>query len=445
MGILGTCLLYISQSSKECSASRSSQVLGNAIAIIQERLPDVRLVLQKYDTREMEWMPLSSPILYYLDFSIFYTAVNATNQQALSNLSDLKKILLGSPNLKRLNIRFDISRLHRSLNLPLEPFDRLPTLHELTVSGSVEVYDFDQKHCLLLRQCMDWSQLRHLDLGTSCPAYFFEGFGGQSSSLRSLTMGIRTDERWYSPWQHVNFPFDNLDPMTTFLESVPHLHELRLTDLCIATEVVVPVILDSQLKLRVLSYHVSSDRGRGIELNLPLAWRLALHEQLRDRCPDLEHLEIDFPLQKGKWVSSPQSPSQIHIRTFMSRSSVSKPIDYATKISGFHHLHTLKIFIELDDNASDFSSALRDTPNIGPDFLLPFFDEWHARAVSDELFKAFFASDPYAWLRELEVCFLRSEYTKWRFRYRRLERDDEKSVLEGGYECEMIPWTERTH
>jgi len=136
---------------------------------------------------------------------------------------------------------------------------------------------------------MDWSQLRTLDLGLSCPQHFFEEIGSQLIGLKSLTMGIATGWREHSPWGSGPMTCETLEPATQFIASLPGLHELHITDLHAATKTIVPTILETQKSLQALSYHMPTER----RLNRPQLhsrWTTAQLKELRQKAPDLSRL-----------------------------------------------------------------------------------------------------------------------------------------------------------
>ncbi len=290
---------------------------------LEEHWPNVKLSVKNHDRLATDRPSLSSPLLHSLSFCILnHTAtVVATDQlEQFSKLPTLREILLESSNLRKLGIKFEYNWMPRQvkwrgneavprlLNLPLESTDQLPPLEELTFSGPTETYEFDLKHCQLLRQCMDWSHLRRLDLGLSCPQHFFEEIGSSLKSLESLTMGIRAGSRRYTHWRQGPLTCDTLEPVVTFLESIPELLELNIIDLSPAVVEFASVILDRHMSLRALSYHTSINRsGYDRYRNQPgrddaCGWLTAQLDILREQCRDLSHLEIDFPLAAGKWV-----------------------------------------------------------------------------------------------------------------------------------------------
>ena len=289
----------------------------NVISKLQKEWPDAKLEVSNNYLRRTDIRMYSSPLLHSLKFNILnHTAtVVATDQlEQYSIFPDLRKILIKSPNLRKLSIIFGYnwmpSRVNwsgdiaapRVLNLPLIPSDWLPPLHELSFSGPPETYEFDLEHCRIWSKCMDWSQLRRLDLGISCPQHFFEQIGSQLRSLRSLTAGIRTGNRRYTHWKCGPLTCENLGTFTSFIESLPGLQELRVTDFEASPEKISSVIVYGVEDLRSLSYHASicrSSRRSG----KPHAWKVLALEYLRRRHPNLSHLEVDFPLVEGKWVS----------------------------------------------------------------------------------------------------------------------------------------------
>lgn len=279
--------------------------------------PNVKLSVGNHNRPNADTRLLSSPLLTSLSFCVLnHTAtIGATDQlKQYSRFPELRQILLNTPNLRHLDIQFEYnwigrqvkwsgdSAIPRVLNLPLSPSDRLPPLQELTFSGPSETYEFDLEHCQVLKVCIDWSHLRRLDLGISCPQHFIEEIGSSLHCLKSLTMGIRTGERRYKPWHYGPLTCTALDPVIQLIRSRPGLRELNLTDLSAAAETIAPTILESQRCLQNLSYRASMNRSRDIRNN-PYAWTTIQLQSLRENCPNLSDLEIDFPLEAGKWVS----------------------------------------------------------------------------------------------------------------------------------------------
>ena len=243
---------------------------------------------------------LSSPLLYSLSYVVHDNWVTSEEADLLDPYSELRKFLLRATNLRRLGI-YGSSRFiaPASLHLPLQPSDRLLPLHALRLSGYSELFGFDGEHCRTFSQCMDWTRLRRLDLGNYCPRHLFEEISSRLSNLKSLTMGIETDKNGDST-------SESLIPIVKFIECLPGLHVLRLTDFTNAIETMSSVIVNSQASLQELSYLAAGyqkDIRRPSSEKLPSGWEPS---QLRDlilRNPELSRLKIDVPLVERKWVS----------------------------------------------------------------------------------------------------------------------------------------------
>lgn len=291
---------------------------ARAIHRLEQQWPNAKLVVDRHDRADNAVRLLSSPLLYSLKYSTQnHTAtVTATDQLAqYSKLPELREILLKSPNLKKLDINFKYNWIEQGriwkkstakpglLHLPLQPPDRLPTLLELSLSGPPETYEFDLRHCQILSQCMDWSHLRRLDVGISCPQYLFEEIGSRLGNLRSLTMGVRTGNRRWMHWPYGPLTCESRDTVVDFIRSVPGLRELYLTEFDNAAEEVASVIIESQSSLRKLSYLAAMHRsGRGPSNETPYTWTILQLHELRRRNPELVCLELNLPIVKGQWV-----------------------------------------------------------------------------------------------------------------------------------------------
>ncbi|KAL8947811.1 MAG: hypothetical protein Q9222_005950, partial [Ikaeria aurantiellina] len=271
----------------------------SVILRLEQHWPDVHLSIGDHDRATTDFRALTSPLLQSMSFCILnHTATTtATHQlEQYSKLPELRDILLKVPNLRKLDIKFVYNWIPRRvnwsghlanprlLNLPLEPLDRLPTLTDLTFSGPPETYEFTLEHYL----------------GFSCPQFFFEEIGPQLENLESLTMGIRIGNRRYTHWPQGPLTCSDMSTVYRFLEQVPYLHELRITDLGVAPAYHAPFILETQTSLQVLSYHASLDRS-GRKRRDPYTLTTAGLLALKSRFVDLSHLEIDLPLSDGKW------------------------------------------------------------------------------------------------------------------------------------------------
>ena len=282
----------------------------SVITVLEKQWPNVKLIASNHHRIDTDIRLLSSTLLHSLTFGIFNWKTGPNVLEQYSRLPELKEVLLKSSQLRKLDIRTKYSWIGekspeseaRLMNLPLDPSDRLPPLHELTFSGP-DTYEFSIEHCQLLSQCLDWSKLRVLDLGLSCPQSFFQEMGGRLTSLSSLTMGIRTGSRKYSHSAYGPMTCNDYVPIKRFISSLPSLRQLCLMDLDAAAAEIAPLILEHQTLLQNLSYHVSQHRSHRRQ-RVVLAWPMTVLQNLPVRCPDLKCLEIDFQLEDGKWVSS---------------------------------------------------------------------------------------------------------------------------------------------
>ncbi|KAL9029614.1 MAG: hypothetical protein Q9180_007008 [Flavoplaca navasiana] len=400
------------------------------MAKLEHRWPDAIFSVGAHNHPTTDTRSLYSPLLRSLSFCILnHTAtVTATRQlEQYSKLPELREILLRSSNLQKLDIKFEYNWLDRKavwtgitahphvLKLPLQPSDRLPPLQELAFSGPPETYEFTLEHCRLWKQCIDWSYLRRLDLGISCPQHFFEELGSCLINLRSLALGVRIGDRHFTHWAQGPLTSKNIDVVTNFITSIPRLQELSLTDFGSYEVDLFYSIRTMRKSLRKLYYHASINR-RHDHFVMPYLVFPVLVAKISGLL-ELRQLTFDFPLLDGHW-----------------------PTHLANNTAKLTHLDTLKIFVELRREVTDFAAAYHVDPyDGGSDF--PPLNIGLAIEVTTGLFKSFFAHSAYACLTKLEVCFLRHqcEDRGQRFEYqnsiqvRRLERDDAPSPLNGGY------------
>lgn len=282
---------------------------------LEQRWPDVILSVDAHNHPITDKRSLYSPLLHSLSFCILnHTAtVTATSQlEQYSKLPELREVLLRSPNLRKLDIKFEYNWMSRQvewsgitasphvLNMPLEPSDRLPPLQEFTFSGPPETYEFTLEHCQLWKQCMDWSRLRRLDLGISCPQHFFKHFGNSLTSLKSLTMGVRFGDRHYTHWAQGPLTCDGVLVVENFIRCIPHLHELNITDFSSAFAEIFHLIGTRHRTLRKLYYHASINRTQRQHGNPDAVYWWTAREITK--LPELRELTIDFLLLDGRWV-----------------------------------------------------------------------------------------------------------------------------------------------
>ena len=294
---------------QEPSWNTRTDIPLRVISQLEQKWPNTNLIVSNHYRANTDTRLLSSPLLHTLSYGIFKNSTSVGYRAHLAQLSELKEILLNHPNLRKLDIKFahnwipwgvNGSRDQAEslvLNLPINPSDRLPPLHELSFSGPPDLYCFDVEHCRLLSQCMDWSNLRRLDL-SNCPLQFVKEIGHRLVNLKSLTMGIGFGGQDRRYWPHGPLPGpltnEDLEVVTTFIGSLRGLHELRITDLFDAAKTIAPEFSASLKSLQKLSY--VSNKPLGV-------WSKAHLLDLHQNCTNLSNLELDFRLTCGLWVS----------------------------------------------------------------------------------------------------------------------------------------------
>lgn len=398
---------------------------------LEEHHPNCKLLVTNHDRGTLDGRLLASPLLNSLSFCILNESadIGITNKlEQYSIFSDLRHIILASPNLRSLDIKFEyhwggrglrwevMNATPRPLNLPLEESDRLPPLRELTFSGPPETYEFDLEHCQMLDRCMDWSHLRRLDLGLSCPQAFFEIIGPKLTRLKSLSMGIRVGSRKYSRWVHGPLTCQSLESVIDFLQTIPTLEELHINDLNEGPGAVIPTIVRHHQTLRRFSYHTPLYWPRPPN---PILWwwNNEQLEELRQGCSVLSHLCVDI---SQEW---PREPLKA--------------------LSRFHHLDSLKVIVQLNNERSAFCAEYHQ--DMMGSVRMPPLNNLKARDVAIRLFKSFFLHDRYAYLTTLEVCFKhqRQEDRGQKFeveipvKVKRMVRDDAPSPLDGGFTVDI--------
>ncbi len=287
------------------------------IAKLETRWPNVILNMYAHNHPITDTRSLYSPLLRSLSFCIQNNAATFRVPRKLkqhSKLPELREALLRSPNLRKLDVKFEYSFLNwydewsgiiaspHLLHLPLQPGDRLPPLQELVFSGPPETYEFTLEHCQLWQNCMDWSHLRRLDLGISCPQYFFEQLGDRLTSFTALSMGVRIGARDYGPWiRDGPLACDSVLSIGTFLGSIPRLEELTITSFHSCAVDFFHGIFEKHSSLRKFYYHMSMHRS---VTTFASTSRVIVLDMLPFTLPELRELTIDLPLVRSRWVST---------------------------------------------------------------------------------------------------------------------------------------------
>ncbi|KAL8868427.1 MAG: hypothetical protein Q9174_005000 [Haloplaca sp. 1 TL-2023] len=407
------------------------------LQLLEQQWPSVQLNVENHDRADPDMWLLGSPLLHSLDFGVLNEEViDGQIMQPPKGMRELSGILLNAPSLQKLNIRFrhnrnspevmrEFERPGIDLCLPLNASNRLPALQELRFSGQDAMYTFDHSYCQVVSQCMDWGQLRRLDLGLGCSRSFYEIIGPHLTGLMSLRLVI-------------DYEFDAHFYVKCLLTSLRNLQELKLLDFQFSLDEVLSWLPGKTHSLRMLSCHsvATYDVESDDEDEEPYyhdydsIWHFL--KSLYDVNPSLSHLEIDLPLVTGPGGGCPGAWN-FRQAEVLARLSRLQKVKVFVDLKRFHsHLDTL--FLEPRENS--LSEGLNADV---------------ARSVSIELFQSFFQNDLDCPLRFLEVCFqhllllkpknwipkvgedLRVLPVQNLIRIRRLDRDDAPHPLDGGF------------
>lgn len=200
---------------------------------------------------------LSSPLLTKLIYSVYnqgYFQGYVGDQAVCSEWPELTRCLIAGGHVRSVrtyNLKDNPSLLGNSVLIDngtwkLPRFDitadaHLPALEELCltiswVSGGL-AYLWDEDHCRLFRDAMDWSRMRKLDFGSGHPGAFLRVFNGKIPNLKSLRIGVAAG---------------SIGTARTFIESVPVLECLDIAHADMAIEQLWPSIMKHKSTLKEL-------------------------------------------------------------------------------------------------------------------------------------------------------------------------------------------------
>lgn len=111
------------------------------------------------------------------------------------------------------------------VQIPFQPTDKIPPLEELNIEATT--YDFDEQHCSVLLDCIDWTKIKRLKLGTSNSQLLFEYLLGCLPQLQCLDFAAKS-----TGVEHRRLPGyyrkTNLHAYSRFLRSIVSLRELTV-------------------------------------------------------------------------------------------------------------------------------------------------------------------------------------------------------------------------
>jgi len=286
----------------ENSWNSPSLIPKNILSAFRNRWPDASLgvfnsnrsnvVSRTYFPMDLDL--LKSPQLHLLDYAI----VGEASPDRVSEFPLLKHVLLYGKSLRilRLHIQsgpspfdsqFDFYSLcddfSGPFNLQFQSGDICPPLQELKLPRQ---YRLDTDHCMIWRDCMNWSCLTNLDLGNRCPENFLIALCGFVPNLKYLRFALWEGK---DPEEQCS----NMSVVRKFLNTIDALKELYIQNYYQDFfEAVWPRIKRHCLTLQVLEVH--TPRGY---TKWPRWGTLEMDDLLR-RSTRLSALSLDLGLLK---------------------------------------------------------------------------------------------------------------------------------------------------
>jgi hypothetical protein len=264
------------------------------IEVLQAK-PHVHLhlvpALSRPEDSALDISALSSPSLHTLDYTVHgqFFAPGKPSEYSL-----FRECLLKSTKLKSLtlHVKYSVaSHFHRTgeLNLQFERGDRFPALEDLDLSDCHSAYDMNRQHCAMWTQCMDWSNLKKLDLGHSSPQYLLPALTGRIPQLQTLRFGFWDNHEgpgasWASP--------SDLSIVTRFFCSITALRSLTLFS---GTDAEM-----SQIRPHILRNCGTSLKKLHVTLLDRRGWTAPAFEDLRKYVPRLTELEVPVEMHQER-------------------------------------------------------------------------------------------------------------------------------------------------
>ncbi|OCL11966.1 hypothetical protein AOQ84DRAFT_171196 [Glonium stellatum] len=370
----------------------NTKMPGDLLSKIQSRWPNIELSVQNTIRHEavhpedkvMDTALLSAPQLTACEYAI-YTNVPPRGVNAGHTCSEFQTFtnsILRCQRVKRLHLKVipggrmpcgtgdalqsaHEPECHGPLQLRLYSGCTMPPLEELTFSSSkdslFDEYSFSSEHCATWRDCMDWTQLKRLDLETSCPTHLFQELAGFTPSLKFLRCGLSSKP--LLPWHYR--PADP-EPLSRFLQSLRKLVHLEISNSERAGNSLWSGIKNSRNTLEVLNlrcYYLSHAKSiLNVEQIL----------ELSSEFPRLRQIGIPVPVRlEGSEDYTISQPDP----------------EYISAILKITQLETLNLHLHVPRNCFIFSAAspcndsiYGTTPNVNPESARRFAIEIFGRA-----------------------------------------------------------------
>lgn len=267
---------------------------------------------RKRDGRSLDRHLLSSPQLHSLDIDIYCKRPYRNNGTGKAELQFLKQYLMEGQSIKILCLGFEtITAQLRDddvrntwpdgpINFHWAEGDHFPALKELTLRGMVQ-YEWTVEQCEAWIRCMDWSQLRKLDLGQGGnfrQLHWFRLFTAKLPQLKSFAVQVF---HWYEGTIHDQGDEPDLPHFKKFLLAIRGLEDIRLE--CAQFEAILVTLL-SQHGHSLTSMNLS-------RVGAKQQWTKKDYMDLLRKAPKLAYLEFhESPPGKratnveGKWLGS---------------------------------------------------------------------------------------------------------------------------------------------
>lgn len=257
-----------------------------------------------YETRKslpLDKNLLSSLQLHSLIVSVFRDFDDGRTSDG-SELEILRACLLSARRLRSLKLHVTSSfkrpwedEEFAPYNLQLQPGDIMPSLETLTLLDGN--YYFSEDHCQLWKTCMDWKQLRVLELKRA-PRHLFRALTGAVPELRCLRFCLEEDRYTNDTDRDVD-----LTAVGCFLAAINGLEEMEIGDdsLPLFSKLFGDLMKKHGQSLRKFS--LLYDRENRPHFYHP--WPSLTFAQLLNECPRLQNLAVDVDLEDESQTAPP--------------------------------------------------------------------------------------------------------------------------------------------
>lgn len=295
----------------DCSSwDARSMIPRGVISKLEDYRPNARLSVtnnrrnEKTSDVAMDVRLLSSPLLYSLNYSIFYGSTSSGI--VCSEFRTLKDILLRSQKLRILSLAVYLSfgdivpkapgDWHTFL--PVGSGDPLLKLHTLTIPDETTYYaqDLGKVYSAIFAQANDFTQLNRLALKNLCGYHSFEPLKGRVPNLKHLEFSFRIGNSYH---RTIGDRCKNPILVRDFLESINALETLEITNYEDNFDILWPAIVKNFGSLKRLGLHTPPDQT--YKSDVPPTLTCDQITQLQES--KISDLAIDVTISDITWVS----------------------------------------------------------------------------------------------------------------------------------------------